>query len=222
MLLPSRFSGPSGVATTVSMNTRKSFLPAAAISTPIGMPSSSTSRLRFVPPLERSTGLGPVASPPSGALVIEPSMLSHSSLRPFTRSYSNRPSSQKRRNTPAASHSWKRLCAVAPLQIPVASRALHWQPVIRTNRMPFITARSGTLLRWQPNGCTSPGSGIRGSISAHRASDRGSKQRASPLLRDTLVLVTSVLPFYRLLVARPPDASTSRGHFLALMYPIQG
>src|SRR5215470_8354991 len=42
-----------------------------------GAPRRSVSMLRLVPDLARSTGLGPVASPPNGALVMTPSSTCH-------------------------------------------------------------------------------------------------------------------------------------------------
>src|SRR5215210_5349929 len=48
-----------------------------------------------------SVGLGPVFSPPSGALVIAPSAASHAQSIPTALSYSNNPWRQISANTPA-------------------------------------------------------------------------------------------------------------------------
>src|SRR3954452_15305003 len=46
---------------------------APATTQPIGIPAASTSRERLVPCLPRSTGDPPAASPPHGALTMQPS-----------------------------------------------------------------------------------------------------------------------------------------------------
>ena len=52
----------------------QSFLFAGATTTARGIPAPSVRRLRLVPLLARSVGLGPVASPPRGALAMAPSI----------------------------------------------------------------------------------------------------------------------------------------------------
>jgi len=52
-------------------------------------------------------------------------------------------------------------------QIPVAFKAFHWQPVLSTNRIPFITWRYGTRRRWQPRGYVVSGTGRCDSSSDH-------------------------------------------------------
>src|SRR4051812_8372560 len=52
---------------------------------PTGTPRASVSRLRFVPSLPRSVGFRPVRSPPSGALVIAPSIASQDQSSPTNR-----------------------------------------------------------------------------------------------------------------------------------------
>jgi len=90
---------------------------------------------------------------------------------PFSSSYSSRPSSQSFRKTPARTHSWKRLCAVPCLQIPVASSAAHWHPVRSTYRMPSIAIRSENRGRPPPSRCLLGCFGSNGSIRSHNASD---------------------------------------------------
>src|SRR4051794_5751153 len=51
---------------------------APSTASPTGTPLASVNRLRLAPRLPRSVGFLPVRSPPSGALVIAPSMASHS------------------------------------------------------------------------------------------------------------------------------------------------
>src|SRR3954467_14308357 len=67
---------------------------------PTGTPAASVSRLRLVPCLPRSVGLRPVRSPPSGALVIAPSIASHSPSSPLISSYSRSPVAQRLTKTP--------------------------------------------------------------------------------------------------------------------------
>lgn len=63
----------------------------------------------------------------------------------------------------------KRRCADDFLQIPVALRAHHWQPVRSTKKIASIALRSSTRGLWHPSGCRFRG-GKSGSISAHSAS----------------------------------------------------
>lgn len=61
---------------------------------------------RFLRPLlALSVGLGPVCSPPSGALPIAPSSANHSQSIPLSSSYLSRPWRQNSSNTPATVHS---------------------------------------------------------------------------------------------------------------------
>ena len=125
---------------------------APSTANPTGTPAASVSRLRFVPSLPRSVGFLPVRSPPSGALVIAPSIASQDQSSPFSASYSCSPRAQRVTNTPAAVHSWKRRWAEELEQMPVAFRAFHWQPVRSTKKMASIAVRSGTRGLWQPSG----------------------------------------------------------------------
>lgn len=102
-------------------------------------------------------------------MVIAPSIDSHAQSSPTSSSYAARPRAQSRRNTPAATHSWKRRCAELLEQMPVAFSAFHWQPVRNTKKIASIARRSGTRGLWQPSGCGLPG-GKSGSICAHSAS----------------------------------------------------
>src|SRR5262245_40008760 len=63
--------------------------------------------------------------PPSGALVIAPSIASHSQSMPFKASYSTRPLCHNARKTPAAVHSWKRRWAELLEQRSVSCSAFH-------------------------------------------------------------------------------------------------
>src|SRR3954467_14563872 len=96
---------------------------------PTATPLASVSRLRLAPCLPRSVGFLPVRSPPGGALVIAPSIASHSQSSPFNSSYSPTPWAQRVTDTPASVHSGKRRWAEELEQIPVTFRAFHWQPV---------------------------------------------------------------------------------------------
>jgi len=78
------------------------------VTTLSGIPLPSVIKLRLTPPLPRSVGLGPVFSPPKGALVIAPSTDSQLQSMPLSRSYSSKPSRQNASNTSASSHSRKR------------------------------------------------------------------------------------------------------------------
>lgn len=62
----------------------------------------------FRPLLALSVGLGPVSSPPSGALPTAPSQESQAKSIPFKPSWASRPWRQNSANTPASVHSWKR------------------------------------------------------------------------------------------------------------------
>lgn len=55
------------------------------------------------------------------------------------------------------------------VQIPVASKVFHWQPVRSTNKMAFMASRSGTRGLWQPRGCGLR-AGNKGSICFHSVS----------------------------------------------------
>ena len=77
----------SSVASTSFLSWRL----APSTARPTGTPLASVSRLRLVPRLPRSVGFRPVRSPPSGALVMAPSIASHSQSSPFISSYSCRP-----------------------------------------------------------------------------------------------------------------------------------
>ena len=114
-------------------------------------------------------GFLPVRSPPSGALVIAPSIASQSQSSPFNSSYSWSPWAQRVTKTPAAVHSWNRRWAEELEQIPVAFRAFHWQPVRSTKKMASMALRSATLGLWQPSGWGGRG-GRSGSIRSQRAS----------------------------------------------------
>ena len=122
----------------------------------------------MVPGLPRSVGLRPVRSPPNGALVIAPSIASHSQSSPFNSSYSSSPRAQRFTKTPAAVHSWKRRWAEEWEQMPVASNAPHRQPVRRTKKMASMALRSVTLGLWHPRGCGGRG-GRSVSIRSQRA-----------------------------------------------------
>src|SRR4051794_41879656 len=74
---------------------------APSTASPTGTPAASVSRLRLAPRLPRSVGFLPVHSPPSGALVIAPSIASHDQSMPLRVSYSSSPDAQRRAKTPA-------------------------------------------------------------------------------------------------------------------------
>ena len=86
-------------------------------------------------------------------------------------------------NTPASVHSRNLRCADELEQMPVPLSAFQWQPVLSTNKIAVIAARSGTRGLWQPNGWAGRG-GSSGSSSDHSSS--GILQPSS--------LVTSPMP----------------------------
>lgn len=53
------------------------------------------------------------------------------------------PHNQSWVNTPAWTHFWKWRCAEECLQMPVASKAPHWQPVRSTKKMASMALRGG-------------------------------------------------------------------------------
>ncbi len=65
--------------------------------------------------------------PASGDLVIHPSSDSHDQSIASRCSQASRPFCQKRSNTPASRHSWKRRWAELDEHIPVAFKSFHWQ-----------------------------------------------------------------------------------------------
>src|SRR6202043_2645291 len=102
-----------------------------------------------------SVGLGPVAAPPKGALVIAPSMDCHSHSMPTRSSYAVSPASHSRRKNPAASHSRNRLYTVVELPIS-RGRAFHWRPVRRMYTIAVNICRSDRRGR-PPLGCAGAG-----------------------------------------------------------------
>src|SRR2546423_14784431 len=94
-----------------SMVGRTSFISwrcAPSIVSPIGTPCPSVSTLRLTPLLPRSVGLGPVFSPPKGALVIAPSIESHCQSIPQVPSKCSCHACHHLRETPACTHYCKR------------------------------------------------------------------------------------------------------------------
>jgi len=87
-----RSSVGAGRSTTMlAIVARTSFMSwrlAPAIAATMGTPCPSVSTDRLTPAFPQSVGLGPVVFPPSGALVIAPSMLSQSQSMPFDSSMS--------------------------------------------------------------------------------------------------------------------------------------
>src|SRR5262252_455224 len=61
---------------------------APSTASPTGTPLASVRTLRLAPSLPRSVGFLPVRSPPSGALVIAPSLAIQDQSSPFRASYS--------------------------------------------------------------------------------------------------------------------------------------
>ena len=107
--------------------------------------------------------------PESGAFVIAPSIDSQDQSIPLSPSYRVSPKRQSDSNTPASVHSRNRRYAELHVHMPVTSKAFHWQPVRRMNRMPFIASRSGTRGLWHPKGCALR-LGSNGSICFHSLS----------------------------------------------------
>jgi hypothetical protein len=102
---------------------------------------------------------------------MHPSIDSQDQSIPFSWSYSNSPAVQSFRNTPAATHSWNRSCAVEPGQMPVASNAFHWHPVRSRKKMASAHTRSGLRGLPPPNRCVLGCSGNNGRIFSHTSSD---------------------------------------------------
>ena len=114
---------------------------------------------------------------------MHPSIARKDQSIPFSSSYSNSPAFQSFRNTPAATHSWNRSWAVEPGQMPVASRAFHWQPVRSRKKMASAQTRSGLRGLPPPNRWVLRCSGRCGWILAHRSSEI--RQRAAVVVRRT-------------------------------------
>jgi len=73
-------------ASRVGGSNRQSLRLAASIAQPMGTPLCSVAIDHFQPVLPRSVGLGPVPSPPQGALCRLPSMATSDRSRPMIRS----------------------------------------------------------------------------------------------------------------------------------------
>jgi hypothetical protein len=100
-----------------SIVSRTSFIAwqfAPSTARPMGPPCPSVRRLLLVPCLPRSVGCLPVSAPPSGAVVMAPSILNHSQSIPFHASKRSTSTCQRFKNTPAFTHAWKRSWAVEP------------------------------------------------------------------------------------------------------------
>src|ERR687888_422447 len=109
-------------------------------------------------------------SPPRGAFVIAPSIEQKLQSMPFNSSYRSRHLFQSFLNTPASFHSWNLRWAELEEQIPVAFRAFHWHPVLRTKKMAFMALLSSTRFLWHPRGWCVTCLGRSGLISFQRAS----------------------------------------------------
>jgi len=112
---------------------------------------------------------------------MHPSIDSQDQSIPFNSSYSRSPASHSFRKTPAPTHSWKRSWAVEPGQMPVASRAFHWQPVRRRKKMASAHTRSGVRGRPPPNRWVFLRSGRWGRTLSHRSSE--SRHRSAVFVR---------------------------------------
>ena len=105
-----------------------------------GRPPAGVACSPFFP---RSVGLRPTASCAKGALNMAPSMLCHRQAMPSIWSYSARPACQIASNTPASSHSRKRLCIALALPNRSLGSAFHWHPVRSTYTTASNTCRAG-------------------------------------------------------------------------------
>jgi hypothetical protein len=102
---------------------------------------------------------------------MHPSIDNQDQSIPFNWSYSSNPAFHSFKNTPVATHSWNRSCAVEPGHRPVASRAFHWHPVRNRKKMASAHTRSGFRGRPPPNLCVLGWSGSNGRIFSHSSSD---------------------------------------------------
>ncbi len=135
-----------------------------------------------------------------------PSMLCHRQAMPSNWSYSARPAFQIASNTPASSHSRKRLCTALALPNRSLGSAFHWQPVRSTYTTASKTCLAGFAGRPAPalrKNCLSAGrvrTGINGStrcqnssVTTHdstRLAVIASPQRAHSATRDNSLLFT--------------------------------
>lgn len=120
-------------------------------------------------------------------------MLSQAQFSPFSWSYSISPARQSLRNTPAATHSWKRSCAVEERQMPVAESAFHWHPVRRTKKMPSMHARSPARGRPPPKRWVFLRSGNSGRIFRQSSSGIRKDLAASSVRHDDRSSVTMLI-----------------------------
>ncbi len=156
----------AGIATASGINSITSFTLAAVRCATSGMPLASTKRWCFEPSFRRSTGLGPVSSPPPKALTCALSITTRlqSILSAWRSSFSNNPCSSFQ--IPAACQSRSRRQQVIPEQPKLAGKSSHEMPVLRTYKIPSSATRLGTGGR-PPAGPGLSGAGNIGSISSH-------------------------------------------------------
>ena len=91
----------------------------------------------------RSVGFGPTDSWANGALFVLPSTLCHSQAIPPISSYSARPATQMRSNTPARAHAMKYAWIALPAPNSDFGNAFHWMPVRATYTIAANTVRFG-------------------------------------------------------------------------------
>ena len=126
---------------------------------------------RVMPAFPRSVRMGG-RFPPSGTLVIDPSILNQSQSMLFSSSNRSTPTCHGFRNTPAATHSRHRSSAVDVAHRSVAFNAAHGPPVRRTYKMASAQRRSETRGRPPPNRWTFIEHESRGGSSTARRSSR--------------------------------------------------
>ena len=104
-----------------------------------GTPSRSTSSVYFVPFLRRSTGLGPVASPPPNARTCVESMIAVSRCSSFSFTQHGQQQHVQLVPNPARSQACSRVRAVSPQQPISWGTSFQRQPVTNTNQITFNT-----------------------------------------------------------------------------------
>src|SRR4051812_22773340 len=139
------------------------------------MPAPSVTTERLSPCLPRSTGERPAASPPPGALVMQPSTARSSRSSPIIRSYAWSARVWTCSLTPAAAHSFSRRRIVASEQSELAIRS-YPEPCTSAASTCSNTTRSGIRGRWHPSGWVGETTGRSGS-SAENWSHSGSNRQ---------------------------------------------
>ncbi len=173
---PGRPRGPTigGMASISGSKSFESWTLAPESRTASGTPLRSTTRWYLLPRLPRSTGFGPVCSPPRLARTLRLSRLARDQSIPASSPSQFNSVPWRRRQTPAACQSRRRRQHVEPLPQPSSrGSSRHGTPVRRTNTMPLRAARSG--MRGRPLLGLGRSLGRSGSIASQSSSDTSAR-----------------------------------------------